>query len=198
MQWPADRRMVQGFRQSDSITGNVKLDSHRLPIFLGRCAPESLLPAPLRLLQPPALSGLHPSVPLFDMLIVDRLQSSKMASSWFSSTRKSYGGRRVFVGYRTVSCARAVSGYHLSLHRQVLAVHPSDLQTTSVAPANGLRSHDARAALSPPPAEALTFLHPIAWHRALPAPDRLRAVRLQALKIACSWLSSTRKSCGGL
>ena len=40
MQWPADAWRVLSFRQSDAITGNMKVDSHSLPHgVLGRTWP---------------------------------------------------------------------------------------------------------------------------------------------------------------
>ena len=43
------------------------------------------------------------------------------------------------------------------------------------------------------------FLHAPGLQRMSPPPAMgFDAVKLQALKMACSWLSSTRKSCGGL
>jgi len=51
-------------------------------------------------------------------------------------------------------------------------------------------------ALSPTPA---AFLQDPALQRTSPPPAiGFEAVKLQALKMACSWLSSTRKSCGWL
>jgi hypothetical protein len=80
MQWPADGWMVQGFRQPDSITGNVKIDSHHLSIFQEARAQLSELPAALAFLQelPPARQCWPPP---FDAVLDRRLQALKMACS---------------------------------------------------------------------------------------------------------------------
>ena len=52
--------------------------------------------------------------------------------------------------------------------------------------------------LSPAPAPPALLQAPALQRMSMPPAMGFEAVKLQALKMACSWLSSTRKSCGRL